>query len=128
MINITNINKFSDHRGSLFPLNFKDIPFEVKRLFLIKDVPKNCIRGNHAHYVTEQYLICTKGEIEVSLHDGKSEEICKLIPMQCVHVKNLIWDYQKFNTGDDELLVLASTEYNEKDYIHDFEQFLNLVS
>jgi len=69
MSNILRI--FEDDRGgSLIPFEFKDLPFIPKRIFTVVGVPKDSIRGDHAHYETQQILICIKGEILVSLDYG----------------------------------------------------------
>lgn len=114
---IHSIENFSDDRGCLYPLEFDKVPFAPKRLFVVSDVPKGKARGGHAHYQTEQFLICLAGEIDVTLDDGKEETKVSLSPVQGVHVPAMVWDSQVFKTGKDILLVLASTEYNKDDYI-----------
>jgi len=117
------LEKFDDSRGCLYPLEFEKLPFYPKRFFIISDVPQGEKRGGHAHYHTEQYLICLKGKIEVSLHDGEVESFIILEPMQGLLVPSLVWDSQSFLTGEDILLVLASTSYNREDYIESFSVF-----
>ena len=114
---IQSLESFSDERGDLYPLDFERVPFHPKRLFVVSNVPKNEIRGEHAHYQTHQFLICLQGEIEVVLFDGEEVSTVTLRPFEGVHIPNLVWDYQKFKTGEDILLVLASTNYDREDYI-----------
>ena len=122
------LEKFDDSRGCLFPLEFGKLPFTPERLFIVSDVPKGERRGGHAHYKTEQYLICLRGAIEVILDDGFIESSILLEPMQGLLVPVLIWDSQIFLTGDDILLVLASTDYNREDYIESSSVFKALHS
>ena len=114
---IESLKAYTDERGVLHPLNFDELPFTPRRMFLVSDVPAGVKRGDHAHYKTEQYLICLKGEIDVFLYDGQNTSRTTLQPMQGVYVPNLIWDSQVFKTGDDILLVFASTDYDREDYI-----------
>jgi hypothetical protein len=122
------LNSFSDERGGLLiPLEFNKIKFIPKRIFTIIDVPKNNIRGEHAHYNIEQLLICIKGKIEVYLDDGKNVKVSILQQGDCIYIDKYIWGQQKFLTGNDVLLVLASHEYNKEDYITDKKEFYKIV-
>lgn len=119
---------FSDEcGGTLIPIEFKDLGFKPKRLFYVVDVPQRARRGEHAHFKTEQLLICVKGMIGVQLYDGKSLDYVTLEENEYVHVHNLVWDAQDFLTGDDVLLVLCSTNYDRSDYIEDLDHFERLV-
>jgi dTDP-4-dehydrorhamnose 3,5-epimerase-like enzyme len=120
------LKSFDDERGSLLPLEFSSIPFEVKRIFVVNNVPINVLRGNHSHYKTKQLIVCTKGKVNVILHDGKKEKIYNLNKFQNILVPELIWDSQIFLTEDTELLVLCSTPYDKNDYIFDFDFFLKI--
>lgn len=120
---IESLKGYTDERGVLHPLNFDELPFIPKRMFLVSKVPAGVKRGDHSHHVTEQFLVCLKGEIDVLLYDGQTTSVTTLKPMQGVHVPNLIWDSQIFKTGDDILLVLASTDYNREDYIESLSTF-----
>ena len=114
------LKAFIDESGSLIPIEFKDIDFEPKRLFYVTNVPKNCRRGNHSHFKTRQLLICVRGSIGVVLTDKEYiSDYVILSENEYVYVPNLIWDAQDFLTGNDVLLVLCSTNFDEKDYIYD---------
>lgn len=123
MTKISPLKTYEDDRGCLLPLEFNNLPFTPKRIFVVNNVPKNSIRGNHAHYKTKQILICLNGNIEVILKDGINESITQLKKNEQILVDTLIWDSQKFLTEDSELLVLCSTNYDINDYIFDFEEF-----
>ncbi len=115
--------------GHLVPLEqYREIPFEIKRIYYTYGVPESVKRGFHAHKELEQVLICLNGEIKVKCFDGKEERIFKLNnPSKGLYISSMIWrevfDYKR----NAVLIVLASEYYNEKDYIRDYDKFLKLV-
>jgi UDP-2-acetamido-3-amino-2,3-dideoxy-glucuronate N-acetyltransferase len=117
---------FADERGSLLPVEFDSLPFEPKRMFIVKDVPYGEIRGNHAHYKTQQLLICTRGIVDVIMHDGKEEEVYKLNENESILIPEMVWDSQRFLENDSQILVICSTKYDINDYIIDFNEFLKI--
>jgi|SRR5210317_2095598 len=116
-----------DSRGCLTPINIGDLPFEAKRIFYVSGVPKGEVRGKHAHKTNQQILICISGSIEVSLDDGTKIDNYTLNENDGIFVDQLIWDEQKYLTGNDILLSICSNEYDESDYIRDYNQFKELV-
>lgn len=122
-----NLPTFKEDDGVLVPIEFSKLPFTPKRIFYVCNVPEYEERGNHAHYQTEQLLICVKGKIKVKLHNGYHPYEKTLHPHEFCHVKSMVWDSQVFLTGDDVLLSICSTEYDKNDYIEDFDRFLSLV-
>jgi dTDP-4-dehydrorhamnose 3,5-epimerase-like enzyme len=120
---IVNVKSFDDKRGSLIPIEFDDLPFIPKRVFVVNNVPINEIRGNHSHFKTKQLIICINGTVDVILHDGIKETIYKLTKNQQILVPELIWDSQKFTSENSEIMVLCSTSFDKNDYILDFEFF-----
>jgi len=125
---LTNLKTIKDDEGILVPIEFSDLPFEPKRIFYVCDVPKGEERGNHAHFETQQLLMCLQGSILVKIHDGKDLKEYRLIPNQSILVERMIWDSQVFETDRDVLLSICSTSYNKSDYIEDFEDFLRTVN
>lgn len=124
-----NVKKLKIHDGdlgSLIPIELIDIDMEVKRIFFVKDVPVNTIRGNHAHYKTKQILCCINGQIEIILFDGVKKESQIINKYEYVYVDNLIWDSQRFITEDTVLFVMASTNFDLKDYIFDKDEFIKI--
>jgi dTDP-4-dehydrorhamnose 3,5-epimerase-like enzyme len=117
-----------DQDGVLVPIEFKDLPFEPRRVFYVTDVPKGVSRGHHAHYETKQLLVCIQGRIEVTLHDGKSAKTTILRKNESVMIDTMVWDSQRFLTGEEVMLVICSTPYDKADYIEDFEVFLAEVN
>lgn len=120
---------FTDERGgNLIPIEFKNLPFSPQRIFSVSNVPINNIRGNHSHFKTHQFLICVFGKILVGLDDGFTKKEIILSEGDSVLIENLVWDYQQFLTGNDYMMVLCSTEYDIKDYIFDYNEFLKIKS
>jgi len=117
------LKNYSDARGDLFPIEFSSLPFIPIRSFIVKNVPKDSLRGGHAHYKTRQLLICLKGKIKVLIHDGKKLKTITLKENMFTLVDAMLWDSQKFLTNDDVLLVFCSTPYEKADYILDFNEF-----
>ncbi len=123
---LKNLDKFEGSDGTLFAIN-KDIDLSAKRMFFVSNVPKGEVRGNHAHIEDKQLLICIQGKILVSLDDGKKIKQCVIEKGQSVLMNNMIWGKQTYLTGDDILLVLCNNEYEESDYMTNYEEFLNTV-
>jgi serine acetyltransferase len=107
----------------------RDVPFEVKRYFLVYDVPSMELRGEHAHLQCHQFLIAVKGSLHVVADDGRQrEEIVLDRPSLGLHLAPMIWGIQYRYSADAVLLVLASDHYDAADYIRDYDQFLMLAS
>jgi len=123
---IDELKNITDKDGSLTPIEFKDLSFIPKRIFYVTNVPINELRGQHAHFETQQLLICIKGVIGVKLHDGNALKQYVIKEGESIFVDKMIWDSQSFLTGNDILLVICNTEYDRKDYIEDFEEFKKL--
>lgn len=120
----------SDIRGNLSVGEFsRNIPFEVKRYFLVYDVPSVETRGEHAHKECHQYLICVKGTINVVTDDGKNrQEFLLDAPNKGLHLPPMTWGIQYKYSHDAVLLVFASHYYDPEDYIRDYDKFLATVS
>lgn len=128
-MNIIQNNIFTDERGgNLIPIEFNQLSFVPQRIFTVSDVPANHIRGEHAHYTTEQFLLCIKGQIIVYLDDGKEITETLLSSGQSIYIPKMVWDSQKFITGHELMVVLASTEYSLEDYILDKNLFYTLIN
>lgn len=125
---INRYNVFNDDRGSLIPIDLKNIPFEVKRTLIVNNVPLNEIRGNHSHYNTKQYLVCINGSVDVILNDGFNETIYKLVKGDSILIPEMVWDSQKFTSENSEILVFCSTEYDIEDYILNFNHFKKIIN
>jgi mannose-6-phosphate isomerase-like protein (cupin superfamily) len=99
------------------------LPFALKRVYWISNVPTNTIRGTHAHRECEEVLYVLKGEIEVKLIDNqRNTEILTLQKGQRIYIPVMAWKEITFS-NDAILIVYASTEYNEHDYVYEDEFF-----
>lgn len=126
---IIELPKISDPRGNLTFLEGKNhVPFEIKRIFYLYDIPTGESRGAHAHKELHQFLICLSGSFDIHLDDGFSKKIVHLNrPWQGFYIPPMIWAAEvNFDPGS-ICLVMASAHYNELDYIRDYTQFINLT-
>lgn len=114
-----------DDRGMLVALEeFKDIPFEIKRVYYLYDTKEGVRRGYHAHKSLEQILVCIHGKCKVLLDNGEEKKIVSLEkPYEGLYIANDIWREMYDFSPDAVLLVLASDFYYEEDYIRDYETF-----
>jgi len=117
-----------DIRGNLSVGQFghaADIPFIPKRYFFVFDVPGKHVRGEHAHYECEQFLVCIKGSVSAIVDDGSTrQEILLDRPNIGLYVPPLIWGTQYRYSEDAVLLVFASHPYDAADYIREYDEFL----
>ena len=118
-----------DDRGMLIALEeFKDIPFEIKRVYYMYDTKAGVRRGFHAHRSLEQILVCIHGSCKVQLDNGIEKKIVALErPYEGLYISNDICREMFDFSPEAVLMVLASDYYKEEDYIRDYEEFLMLV-
>lgn len=119
----------TDLRGSLSVGEIgQHIPFEVKRYFLVFDVPSAETRGEHAHHQCHQFLICVSGSVAVVADDGRHrQEFLLDKPNRGIHLPPMTWGIQYKYSKEAVLMVLASHHYNGADYIRNYDEFLRLV-
>lgn len=124
-IQIIDIPKIHDTRGNLSVVEGNLIPFEMKRVYYLYDVPGGSERGGHAHIEQEELLIALSGSFEVVLKDRFNEKKIMLNkPNQGLLIPKGIWrELQNFSSGS-VCLVLASDVFIETDYIRDYDGFL----
>lgn len=116
----------SDRKGNLSVVeNGTTLPFDVKRVYYLYDVPGGENRGSHAHRKLEQLIVAASGSFRVTLDDGNVKRSFVLNrPYQGLYVKPGMWrDLEDFSSGA-VCLVLASEIYNPEDYIRDYDEFL----
>ncbi|MDI9338860.1 MAG: FdtA/QdtA family cupin domain-containing protein [Alphaproteobacteria bacterium] len=105
--------------------NCQTIPFEVKRVYYLYDVPHGAERGGHGHYELEQFVIAASGSFTFVLDDGNTQkEVFLNNPAQALHIKAGIWREMKAFSSGSICLVLASQEFSKQDYIRDYQEFL----
>jgi dTDP-4-dehydrorhamnose 3,5-epimerase-like enzyme len=126
---LIDLPKMSDPRGNLtFIEQNNHIPFDIKRVFYIYDVPTGESRGAHAHKTLEQFLICISGSFDVELDDGNNKKIIHLNrPWKGLYIPPLIWASEKNFDPGSVCIVLVSNHYEEKDYLRNYDEFLKIV-
>lgn len=119
----------TDMRGTLSVGEYdQHLPFKPARYFIVFDVPTSEVRGEHAHKILHQFLVCIKGSCAVVVDDGRNRsEILLDRPNLGIHVPPMVWATQYKYSQDAILLVLASEAYDADDYIRDYDQFMELV-
>ena len=124
-INLISIPKIEDNRGNLSVIENDVIPFEIKRVYYLYDVPAGAERGGHAHIDQKESLIALSGSFDVVLNDGQNQQIVSLNkPYEGLLINQGIWrELNNFSSGS-VCLVIASAVYDEQDYIREFDEFL----
>jgi hypothetical protein len=123
---IVSLNVAKNRAGNLSSVeNLNNIPFEIKRIYYIYDVPGGSDRGGHAHKDLEQFVIAVSGAFDVLLDDGINKTIFRLDrPNNALHIKKGIWRETRNFTSGSICMVIASNEYDLNDYIYDYETFI----
>ena len=125
---IIDIPKVNNTKGNIGVIENHTIPFDIKRVYYLFDVPSGAKRGGHAHKKLKQVLIAISGSFDVVLKNGKSKEIITLNrPDKGLLIENNIWrELENFSSGS-VCLVLASEEFSENDYIRSYKDYLSFV-
>jgi hypothetical protein len=124
---VIELPKIENRSGNLTSIqNSIEIPFDIKRIFYLYDIPGGKDRGAHAHFECHQFLIAGSGSFDVLLDDGKSKKLVTLNqPYRGLYIPPGIWASEiNFSSGS-ICLVLASHKYDENDYIREYDKFLN---
>lgn len=123
---ILEMNVIGDERGKLVALEGnKNVPFDIKRVYYIFDTLPDLIRGKHAHKELEQIIVAIDGACQFVLDDGKTKEKVWLnTPTKGLYIGKNMWrEMHHFSYGC-KLMIIASTHYDEKEYIRDYQEFL----
>ena len=126
---IINLPKILDARGNLsFVENNNQIPFVIKRIYWIYDVPGGTERGGHAYMEIMEFVIALSGSFDVILDDGFSKKVYNLNRSYYgLLVPKMIWRKMENFSTNSLALVLSSTDYNEKDYVRDYDLFKSIA-
>lgn len=128
-IEIIDIPKVEDYRGNLAIIEKDVVPFEIKRVYYLYDVPSSAQRGGHAHKDQIEFLVALSGSFDVVLNDGKSTQKVTLNkPDKGLLIKTNVWrELDNFSSGA-VCLVLSSDVFLEEDYIRNFEEFVTYLN
>ena len=123
---VVELKRLKNRSGNITPIeNNVDIPFEVKRVFYLYDIPGGENRGAHAHKECHQFIIAASGSFEVQMDDGKVKKTVMLNqPFRGLHIPPGIWASEVNFSSGAICLVMASHVYNENDYIRNYHEFL----
>ena len=127
---LIDLPKISDPRGNLTYIEAnKHIPFEIKRVFYLYDVPGGADRAGHALRSCHQFLVAMSGSFDVVLYDGKEKERIHLNRSYYgLHIPPMIWrEMDNFSSGS-VCLALASEPYDPNDYYRDYNEYLRALS
>lgn len=116
-----------DERGSLVAIeNWKDIDFEMKRIYFIYGTSPDAVRGKHAHRNLKQVLLCVHGQCDVLLDNGKEQEIVTLNEAdKGIYLTGFVWrEMMHFSKGC-VLIAIVDQEYDPQDYIYDRDLLRN---
>lgn len=119
----------SDERGSLVAVESgTGLPFEIRRVYYIFGAKPGVARGHHAHVELTQWAICVSGACSITLDSGRQcTEVRLDHPNEALEIGPMIWREMRDFTPDAVLLVIASEEFDEADYIRDYGAFLRLA-
>lgn len=122
---VLDITKVHDTRGNLSVIQGDAIPFEMKRIYYLYDIPSGGRRGGHSHKNCQELLVALSGSFDVILNDGKEQKTVTLNkPNVGLLIPNGIWrELENFSSGS-VCLVLASAVFEEEDYIRNFADYI----
>lgn len=126
---IVNLPQIADPRGNLtFIEEVRQVPFEIKRVYYLYDIPGGAERGGHAHKNLQQLIVAMSGSFDILLDDGYRKERVHLNRSYYgLYVGPMVWrEMDNFSSGS-VCMVLASTYYDESDYYRDYEEFFRNV-
>lgn len=126
---ILNFADLGDERGKLVVVEGRQaIPFDIQRVFYIYESDSTVVRGQHANRESEFVLINVAGKSKVRITDGTEEFVVELNkPMMGVYIPKMIWKDMYDFSSDSVLLVLASTHYDGKEYIRNYDDYLEIM-
>ena len=120
--------KIQENRGNINIIEGKNnVPFDIRRIYYIYDVPKRSKRGRHAHKTLEQFLIPITGSFDIVLNDGTSRRTIKMNSLDYgLYIPSMIWKVLENFTPGSVCLVLVSEYFDKNDYIEIYSNFKSL--
>ncbi|MDH0304896.1 MULTISPECIES: FdtA/QdtA family cupin domain-containing protein [unclassified Pseudomonas] len=130
LVEFFDIQVLGDERGLLHVLEAsRNIPFDIKRVYFLTATAVDVSRGFHAHKQLEQAAVCVAGQCRMLLSDGHTTENVVLdSPGKIISIGKMIWHEMHEFSEDCVLLVMASDYYDERDYIRDYQEFLDVAA
>lgn len=124
------IKHVTDLRGDIVVTELEqDLPFKVKRMFFVYNVPNERVRGEHVHKELHEFVICLSGRVSIVVDDGKiREEYLLDRPWLGIYLPPRVWRILYKFSQDAVLAVYGSHEYDPTDYIRDYDEFLEMVN
>lgn len=128
MVQKISLPKILDDRGNLSVIEEENhIPFKIERVYWIYDVPGGEFRGSHAFKNTHEFIVALSGSFDVVLNDGiKNKKYSLNRSYYGLYIPSMTWRTLKNFSTNSLAVVLASKEYDEDEYIRDFDSFLKM--
>lgn len=125
---LVKLPRHTDGRGSLGVIEGQDLPFDIRRIYYLHDVPMGAVRGEHGHKRLEQLILCMHGQVEIILNDGERQFPFTLSDANTgLYLPPGLWRRLRFLVPETVVCVLASQPYEKDDYIFEYEEFLAWV-
>ncbi len=123
------IPTIEDYRGNIAVIENDVLPFDIKRVYYLYDVPSSASRGGHAHKNLQQVLVALSGSFDVILKNGSETQIVTLNkPNRGLLIRSSVWrELENFSSGA-VCMVMASEVFDEDDYIRDYDEFVKYVN
>jgi hypothetical protein len=128
--NIIHFPRIQDRAGNITPVqNGIEVPFDVRRIYYLYDIPGGEDRGAHAHKKLQQLIIAASGSFDITIDDGRNKKTVQLNrPYFGLHIRPGMWrSISNFSSGA-ICLVLASELYDRLDYLRTYDEFLNYIN
>jgi hypothetical protein len=124
---VIELPRIQNRAGNITPVSsIENIPFDIRRVFYIYDIPGGESRGAHAHKECHEFLIAASGSFEIEMDDGINKRTVVLNrPYYGLHIPPGIWAAEKGFSSGAVCLVLNSHLYEDSDYIRSYEEYLN---
>jgi hypothetical protein len=124
------IRKNEDHRGTLiYTETPEDVPFDIRRVYLLTNSQDKRERGNHAHRNLKQFMFAVGGPYRIYLNNGEVNKTFTLYPAdKAVFIRGLVWRALIPESENSTLVVLASEKFSEDDYIRDYKEFRSIAN
>lgn len=126
--NLIELPIVKNRAGNLTPVNGSiEVPFEIKRIYFVYDIPYGKTRGMHAHRCSQELILAASGSFDVELDDGTNKKVINLNrPLHAIHIPSGIWAKEQNYSSGAVCLVLSSDIYKESDYVRKYSDFKEL--